>query len=198
MKRLTLSAVLLILVGSSSLLAAELVAVPGSNVQYPTPIESTVGTKQVKMVLTGTALRKKFFFSIYAIGSYVQEGVQVISADEMATKDVAKQLHLVMERDVTGQQMADAFVEAIRLNHPEPEFQEEIKVLKQYLESFDVRKGEHVWLTHVPGVGLDINIVGKQGIQIQNVKFSVAIWEIYFGKRNLGDSIKNGLVSRLK
>ena len=59
---------------------------------------------------------------MYAIGSYVQEGVAIRTAGELAATDCPKQLHLVMERDVTGEAMAAAFTTAIRQGHPAPAF----------------------------------------------------------------------------
>lgn len=176
----------------------EQVGVAGSDVQFPTPIENTAGTNKEQLVLTGTALRKKLIFKLYAIGSYIQDGVKVSSADELCNKDCSKQLHLVMECAISGEQMAGAFKEAIRLNHPEPEFAAEIKELTGYLQTFSLAKGDHVWLISVPRLGLKINVAGKPGIQIENPAFAKAIWEVYLGKKNLGEPLKADLVSRLK
>src|SRR6516164_1497251 len=102
--------------------ATELVGVRGSNTQFTTTMGITVGGKPVQLVLTGVALREKFFFNVYAIGSYVLEGAGVRTAEELAAVDKPKQLHLVMERDVSGTDIAEAFVVAIRQNYPTPAF----------------------------------------------------------------------------
>ncbi|MFQ3652424.1 MAG: chalcone isomerase family protein, partial [Gemmataceae bacterium] len=59
------------------------------------------------------------------------------------------------------------------------------------------RKGDNIYLTHLPGTGLHISVPGKADFLIKNTKFSQAIWEIYLGKNNLGENIKKGLVNRL-
>src|SRR5690242_8417239 len=100
-----LALALLGLFGAAAL-AVESVGVEGSQTQYPTLIESPISNKPVKLVLTGTAMRKKLLFNVYTVGSYVQEGTQVHSADDLASADVPKQLHLVMERDMDGKTMA--------------------------------------------------------------------------------------------
>lgn len=182
---------------ATSLPAEELVSVSGSNVKYPATIDNKVGDKQVQLVLTGTALRKKFVFSVYAIGSYIAEGVSVSDADELAAKDCAKQLHLVMERDVGGREMAEAFKSAIRNNYDAPDFDDELATLLDTMKAVEVTKGDHVWLTHIPGVGFHCELVGKTEVTIKNVAFARAVWEIYLGKNNLGEAIKKGLVSRL-
>jgi hypothetical protein len=176
----------------------EFAGTPGSDVKYPTRIESPIGGKQVKLALTGTALRKKVIVNVYTIGSYVEEGVAVASADELGTKDCAKQLHLVMETNVSGKQMAEAFTDAIRANYPKPKFDVEIGTLVQKLRVLELAKGDHVWITAIPGQGVRIDVVGKAAISIDGTAFAQAMWEIYLGKKNIGEAIKTALVSRLK
>lgn len=190
--------VVAVFVGSVSTVSADDVEVRGSGNSYKAAIETKVADKPVKMVLTGTALRKRAFFSVYTIGSYVEAGAAVNTPEELAAKDCPKQLHLIMERDVGGRDMADAFVSAIRQNYPEPKFAAELKTLSDFMQAQTVKKGDHVWLTHVPKVGLHCNLVGKTDVQIKDVAFSQAVWEIYLGKKNIGDAIKKGLVSRLE
>lgn len=178
-------------------LAAEVVGVPGCGTQYSTPVEVTCDGKPVPMVLTGTALRQKFFVNVYAIGSYIQEGVSVRTAEELAASDSPKRLHVIMERAVSGKDLAEAFRAAVRLNYPEPAFAEELNLLTQHLQSHTAEKRDHIFLTHIPGVGLHCTLVGKADFTIKNGQFSRAVWDIYLGKNNLGDAIKKGLVSRL-
>jgi hypothetical protein len=192
--RLAAFSVLALCVGSAT--AAEMVGVDGSKVQYTNPAAVRINGKDMNFVLTGTALRKKLVFNVYAIGSYVQEGVKVKSADELAAADCPKRLWLVMERDLEGKEMADAFRNAIRLNHPEPAFNDEVNKLSAFMQTLSVKQGDHVWLTHVPAVGLHCQVMNKADLTIQNPKFSRAVWDIYLGKNNLGDGIKKGLLSR--
>jgi hypothetical protein len=191
-----LALALLGLFGAAAL-AAETVGVDGSQTQYPTLIESPINNKPVKLVLTGTAMRKKVLFNVYTVGSYIQEGTAVHSATDLASADVPKQLHLVMERDLDGKTMASAFRDAVRLNYASPAFDNELDTLTRFLEQTSVKKGDHVWLSHVPGVGFHGRLAGKKELLIPNGAFSKAIWEIYLGRNNLGESIKQGLTSRL-
>jgi hypothetical protein len=183
--------------GTATLAVAQLVSVPGSTAQYPAVVECSVAARPVKMVLTGAALRQKLFVNVYAVGSYVQEGVRVRSAEELAAVNCPKRLHLIMQRAVDGKDLAEAFRAAIRLNYPEPAFAAEITTLSQFLRSTAAQKGDHILLTHVPGVGLQCSLAGKADFLIKNPAFARAVWDIYLGKNNLGESIKKGLVARL-
>jgi hypothetical protein len=182
---------------ATTLLAAEMVGVPGSGTKYPSEMDTAVAGKTVHLVLTGTAMRTRFIVNVYTIGSYVEKGAPVNSAEALAAADCPKLLHLVMERTVDGKDMAEAFRTAIRMNHPEPEFNDEVNKLIQFMRSTSARKGDHILLTHVPGIGLQCNLAGRAEFLIKNVNFSRAVWEIYLGKNNLGETIKKGLVSRL-
>jgi hypothetical protein len=191
--------ILTAIIGTSAAVAsAEMVGVPNSNIRYPTPIQSSIAGKQYKMQLTGAALRTKAIFSVYTIGSYVPEGMRFKNAEELAAADAPKQLHIVLERDVDGPDMADAFKKAIRANYPEPAFNNEVLTLTERMKAYTLRKGDHVWLTHVPGVGMHCNLVGKTDYWIKNVAFARAVWEIYLGKSNVGEEVKRGLTSRLQ
>ena len=182
---------------AASARADDMIAVSGSSVQYHAKITSTVADKKYEMKLTGAALRKKAFFSVYAVGSYVQNDFAGDSAEDLAKADTMKQLHLVMERDVDGKDMAKAFQEAVRANYPN-EFTDEIKKLRDIMQAHNARKGDHVWITHIPGYGIHINLVGKKAEHIAGVNFGKAVWEIYLGPKNVGEAVKNGLVSRIK
>jgi hypothetical protein len=183
--------------GGTAAFAAEVVGIPGSSTQYSTPVQAACGSQTVQLVLTGAALRQKLFINVYAIGSYIQEGAQVRNAEELAASDSPKRLHLIMERTVAGKEMAEAFQAAIRLNYPEPAFAAEVSALVQVLQSQTAQKGDQILFTHIPGVGLNFNLVGKVEFTIKNAQFSRAVWDIYLSKNNLGDAIKKGLVSRL-
>jgi hypothetical protein len=49
----------------------------------------------------------------------------------------------------------------------------------------------------VPKKGLEVDIAGKKQFRIDSSDFAKAVWEIYFGKKNIDDDLKKALVSRL-
>ncbi|NBR04146.1 MAG: hypothetical protein EBT92_00065 [Planctomycetes bacterium] len=187
----------IILVFSIQTWAAETVSLSGSGVRFSTVTEYIANAKSTKMALTGVAMRSKFLVNVYAIASYVQEGTKPKSSDEIINADIYKQLNLVMERQVDGREMASSFKASVLLNHKEEEFPEELTLLNNLFKEIKVVKGDQVKLTHLPGIGIHCQVVDKIEVTIKSVAFSKAIWEIYFGKNNLGDAIKKGLLSKL-
>jgi hypothetical protein len=175
----------------------ETVGVDGSDTKYDTQIECTVAGKPVKMALTGAALRKRVVFKVYTIGSYVEAGADVRSAEALAGADVPKQLHLVMERDVDGKDLAEAVEKAIHRSRGGGAFPEELKSLAETMKALELKKGDNIRLTNVPKKGIECDVAGKKQLLIENSDFSKAVWEIYLGKKNIDDDIKKALVSRL-
>lgn len=196
MRKTSWLAVLALGVGVLNAMGAEMVGVRGSSAQYATALEANVNGKAVPLTLTGAALRTRLIVNVYAVGSYVQSGAGV-KADTLAAADVVKRLHIVMERDVSGTDMAAAFRSAIRANYPEPAFNTEVSTLVEQMQAMNLKKGDTVYLTHVPGAGLTADVAGKATFSIKSPTFSKAVWDIYLGKRNLGDDIKTNLTNRL-
>jgi hypothetical protein len=189
-KPLAISAIVL-----TSLLSATHAA--DRDARFPERIASRIGGTDLNMRLTGSATRTKYGFRVYAIASYVQEGARVVGPEALARAGVHKQLHLIFERDVDGETMAQSFRDAIGMNHPAPAFSAELAQLEGFFRANPTRKGDHIWLTHVPGVGLGCHLVGKQPMTIANVDFAHAAWETYLGRVNLNASMKSALSSRL-
>jgi hypothetical protein len=200
MQRLTSKAIgfAIAVVSVSGLAAAsELVSVAGSSARFATSVEVQVGGKPVPMTLTGATLRKRAIINIYAIGSYLQTGVTVKSADELAASDSIKMLVLILERDVKGRDMAEGIQSGVRLNHPANAFPAELGKIVKTLGTMDLRKGDQVMLTAIPRVGLRCQVVGKGEVTIESPAFARAVWDIYLGRQNLGEPIKAALTSRL-
>jgi Chalcone isomerase-like len=193
---LTVALLTLALAGAGAL-AADVVGVPGSSTRFATTTQTTIDGKPGRLMLTGAALRQKFYFNVYAVASYIQEGAKARTPEDLAAADCPKRLELVMERTVDGKEMAEAFRAAIRLNYPEPAFGAEVGDLIQFMRGQEARKGDHIVLTYVPGVGLHCELAGRAEVLIKGAQFHRAVWDIYLGKNNLGEEIKKGLASRL-
>ncbi len=178
-------------------IAIPLLAALTTAAEENTIIESQIGGRPVKLVLTGSAVRTKSIFKVYSVDSYVEQGCGIRTAQDMISSDRPKQLHLVMLRAVAGADMADAFVAHLRANHPEPEFAAEVKKVADLLRSRTSEKGDEIWFSHVPNVGFEFRAPGGMTGTVANVAFSKAVWENYFGKHNVGEHVKAGLLSRL-
>lgn len=186
-----------VLLGICALAEAAEPGVTVGRTRYPSSINSSVGGKPVKMVLTGTAMRTKYTFKVYSIGSYVQEKVVVRNASELVRVDVPKQLCLAFERDVDGDALSESFKDSIGMIQPAPAFAAELATLTRYMKAHPVKTGSRIWLSSIPGVGLGCQVDGAPELKIANVALAQTVWEVYLGRKNLGVAIQSGLTSHL-
>ncbi|MBI4563263.1 MAG: chalcone isomerase family protein [Planctomycetes bacterium] len=178
------------------LIPVQEVQVEGSRARFKAEIDEE-GTR---WVLTGAGERIKSVVGVsvkvYAVGSYVREGARFESPQELAEADIPKKLLLVMERELGGASIVQAFEEALSANYPQDAFPREFKAFHEYFADRSVAKGDCIQIRHLPKQGLEIRIPGENPLTIENVKFSQALWEIYFGKNCLSEELKVKLFSR--
>src|SRR5262245_59937765 len=151
-----------------------------SESNFPAEIEAKIGADKVKLVRTGSAYRKSAGFKVYAVASYLRQGVKLRTPEQLAEADEPKHLDLLFIMKVPGDQMASSFCNILRQNYPEPAFAEEVKALTGILEKSDVKRDEHIWITHIPKVGLRCRRQNNDEVLIRNVEFSRAVWNNYF------------------
>jgi hypothetical protein len=177
--------------------SSEPVPVAGSSAKYPPSVSVPVGQKAVTLKLTGVGLRTKVVFNVYAVGSYLQDGAAVRTAEELARADAARMLYLVMERTVSSADFLDAFKTAVGKTYPADRFAAEFAQLAAAVGDKAAQKGDHVSLLYVPGTGVRVQIVGKVDATIKNPAFAQALWEVYLGPKPIDDDLKKGLTSLL-
>ena len=185
-----------LLVGGGGL-AAEMVGVNGSKVRFAAQIEVPNGGKPVKLALTGAALRMRTIVTQYAVASYLQQGVTVKSAEELAAADSYKALHLIFESNLSGKELAESLSAAIRHNSPKG-FTSELQQLRAILGDQMLKAGQEIMFTWLPKSGVRFQVKGKTDVQVANPAFARALWEAYLGASHQGDAVKSGLVSRLQ
>lgn len=172
--------------------------VDGSSITFPIKMEREIDGQKTSLWLTGTGLREKFFINVYAVGSYVADGSKPKNAAELVTLDAPKVLQLVFERDVDGAEMVDGLSTGIGYNYDVKTFASDLDALGAYMRAKPLKKGDQVWIMHVPSKGVRVRISGRdEEVSVPNPRFARAIWDIYLGPNNLGRSIKAGLCSRL-
>lgn len=173
--------------------------VKGSKKTFPSAIKQKHEKKQIPLRCTGVALREKVWFNVYVIASYVQEDATPKDAAALAKADVWKVLHLQLERNVDGDDMSEAFVEAIRSNYPkESQFKAEIARMNAFFADKECKENQSIRFVWQPKVGVSVLLPGCKPLLFKSTGFAQAIWEIYLGKKNVGKDIKAGLIKRLK
>lgn len=177
---------------------AEDVAVPGTATTFPSTAQIRVGEQTASVRITGTAMRKKAFFNVYAIAIYVDANTAVKTPEELVKADVPKMIHLKLEREVPGDKMAESLGEGMGLNDMDGRFAVETKFLTDQIFPHRLTKGTEVIFVHQPGVGLTCTVSGKDPFEIRNPEFTAALMNIWLGRRNIDGNVKAGLTSMLR
>ena len=193
---------------ASLLLAARILAAPGSPPALPVPAPQDSGASVTRdgvtlptqidvdghaLVLNGTATRKKFIVKVYVAGLYLParetDAERILGADEPR--------HLVMQfvHDVDKKKMCDAWNEGLEKNTPDAssELKAQFETLCSYME--DIKKGEQFVFTYLPGTGMRVSVKGVEKGTIEGKEFADALFKVWIGPHpGPGEGFKKGLL----
>lgn len=148
--------------------------------------------------LNGAGVRVKVIVDVYAAGLYV--GKRDTSAQALIGQPGAKSMQIVLLRDLTGEDFADAMIKGFRKNNNEAEvsrFQARLDELRKTMVAFGtVKKGTVIQLNLVPGAGIRTLVDGAaKGADIQGDDFYAALLKIWLGSKPVDDDLKDDLLS---
>ncbi len=148
--------------------------------------------------LNGAGVRVKVIIDVYAAGLYV--GKRDASAQALLSQSGAKSMQIVLLRDLTGEDFADAMIKGFHKNNTDADvarFQGRLDELRKTMVSFGtVKKGTAIQLNLVPGAGIRTLVDGAQkGPDIQGDDFYAALLKIWLGAKPVDDDLKTGLLS---
>ncbi len=144
------------------------------------------------LVLNGAGLRTKLFFKVYAAALYLtqkQTAANAIIADENPQR-----VALHMLRNLSDEQLLNAFNEAIAANHTKAEMTTLEAPIKQMTDIFHLRKeikvGDVITLDYLPGSGTQISLNGTAQGTIAGEIFHHALLKIWLGENPVQNSLK--------
>ena len=148
--------------------------------------------------LNGAGVRVKVIIDVYAAGLYV--GKRDASAAALLSQPGAKSMQIVLLRDLTGEDFAEAMIKGFHKNNTDADvarFQPRLDELRKTMVSFGtVKKGTAIQLNLVPGSGIRTLVDGAQkGADIQGEDFYAALLKIWLGAKPVDDDLKAGLLN---
>ena len=164
-----------------------------AGVKYET--QADVGGQ--KLQLNGAGIRYKAVFKVYTAGLYMAE--KNSNADAVLAAPGAKRIHLVMLREVDGNELGKLFTKGMEQNASREEFGKAINGVLRVAEIFSTRKsltsGEYFWIDYIPGTGSTVFLNGKpMGAPIKEPEFFSALLRIWLGKAPADDQLKEALL----
>jgi Chalcone isomerase-like len=159
------------------------------------PDQVTVAGKSLK--LNGAGLRQATILKInvYAAGLYLENSSS--DGEAIANSDQTKSIEMVLMRDVTAKQMAEAFSEGFEKNCVAgcAELKPNITKLQGFLK--DMKKGDSMAF-HFSSAGVDVMIRGQKVGSVGDKAFSHQLIRCWIGKNPPNAGLKEGLLGGKK
>ena len=153
--------------------------------------EVTVG--DAKLVLNGQGLRKKLWVEVYVAGLYMPQK----TSDAAAAAEIDGTKRIVMHfltNKAKKKKMDAAWDEGFEGNSPE--IYDELKARVATFKDFfgDMKVGDVIELTLVPGVGTSASLNGTEKGVIEGDDFAEALLKVWLGASPPSEDLKNGLL----
>ncbi len=191
------AAMLTLAMGLLQPLSTQAQTVEVSGVKY----EQALSLGGQTLQLNGAGTRYKAVFQVYTAGLYLS--AKASSLEAVLSAAGPKRLHIVMLREVDGNELGRLFTKGIEQNASREEFSKSINGVLRVAEIFSSRKslaaGEHFSIDFMPGTGSVIFLNGKpQGAPIKEPEFYSALLRIWLGKLPADDQLKDALLGIAK
>lgn len=146
------------------------------------------------LVLNGMGLRKKAVFKVYVGALYLEK--RSSDAAAILAADAPRRMVMHFLRDVGRDRLVEAWKEGFAGNAPAAQTK-----LAREIERFlsfwgDVRDGEEVTMTYLPGKGTTVAFGGKELGTIEGKEFADALLSVWLGPKPPSEELKAGLLGK--
>lgn len=188
--------VLALLAGSLALpLTARAQTTEVAGVKY----DNSLQLANAKLQLNGAGVRYKAVFKVYTAGLYL--GTKAGTPEAVLAAPGPRRLHIVMLRDIDGNELGKLFTKGMEQNTSHEEFAKVIPGIIKMGEIFAQRKrlssGDSFSIDFVPGTGVTLLVNGKTLAEpIKEPEFFNALMRIWLGKSPADSQLKDALLGR--
>jgi Chalcone isomerase-like len=149
--------------------------------------------------LNGAGIRHKFVVKVYTAGLYLSN--KASTSEAVLAASGAKRIHVVMLRDIDGNDLGRLFTRGMQDNTPRDEMSKHIAGTLRLADIFAVRKklqaGDVFDVDYVPGTGTTVSINGKpQAEAIKEPEFFNALLRIWLGNSPADRLLKDALLGK--
>lgn len=146
------------------------------------------------LILNGLGLRKKLMIKVYVAGLYLHQ--KSSDPQSIIVSDKPKRVVLHFVRDVSKQQLTDAFDEAFTSNAPAAR-----KTVKGDIDRFlgtleNVKEGEQMSFTYLPGTGTTFTLRGQDKLTVEGPTFAEVIFSVWLGPKPPNADLKKGMLGQ--
>lgn len=208
------------LMSAPAVLPAQSVNEPGSGVAFPVELATADGGRHA---LLGTGLRTRTMLNVkvYAFGIYAEPSAARTALaswngrdaaalagdatlyDRLLRMEMPMSLRLVMTRNVSGEQMGEAFDGALRprvvaaAGRGMPGGEEALNTFRGFFSLDRLTEGAELVFTCSPSGTLNTTVGGERKPAIESRALCWALFDVYLGRNPISASGKRNAVSRL-
>jgi len=154
------------------------------------PDSVTVGGKTMK--LNGMGVRKKAIFKVYVAGLYLEAPSKDAAA--ILAADATRSIRMQYVRNVDKEKISEAFQEGFQNNAPELASRQKAAIDKMIASVPDLKDGETMAFTYVPGKGTALNVAGRDLFSAEGKEFADAVFSLWLGPKPPSEDLKKGLL----
>ena len=170
-------------------------AVTDSTYSHSISVENSSTAISDALKLSGTTVKKRFFFSVYKLSHFMAKpSVNFASKEALITfvlnADSQQRLELEFLRDVTREQIEEALMEGIERNNVGSDLSKIKEDIKRLSAGFQNEVGKHSTLTisRLPSDKLSVFFNNTLVVETENKALANALWSIWFGKDPIVDT----------
>ena len=154
--------------------------------------KARVGTNE--LVLNGAGIRTRLIFKVYVGALYLP--AKETSEAQVFAQSGAKRVSLTLLRDLSAQQLVEAFEKGIHANNSAAEIETLKPRIAELLALFTGGKeGEVILIDYLPGAGTVIHVNGKvKGKPIPGEDFYRALLRIWLGDQPVDEELKKAML----
>ena len=153
------------------------------------PDTLSAGDKTLK--LNGLGLRKKAMFKVYVGGLYLESPSKDVGG--ILASDQARAIRMHFLRDLTKAQLVGAFQEGFEANAKDKAGQK-AAFDKMLALVPDVKGGETLTFTYVPGKGTTLRVGDKDLGAFEGKGFADSVFSIWLGPKPPSEDLKKGML----
>ena len=147
--------------------------------------------------LNGAGVRVKIVVDVYAAGLYVPHKER--NATALISQPGPKSMQIVLLRDLTGEDFADAMIKGFKKNNSDTDvakYQHKLEEIRTLMIGFgQVKKGTSIHIDNSPDIGTRVMIDGVQkGANMAGDDFYAALLRIWLGNSPVDSDLKEALI----
>ena len=144
--------------------------------------------------LNGAGIRRKLFFKIYIGALYLPEEEHSAAAILGGNAPNRVLMHFLYN-EVSREKLTAGWQDGFEANHDAAAVKRLAPEIARFSSLFsDARKGDRIWIDHLPGQGTRVTINGVVEGRVPGDEFNRALLHIWLGREPASDDLKRAML----